>query len=539
MDAMTNEEILNLMNSRISQIEANQEKKIGNSRAISICNLKILTTLLSNETYKLKPEISKFLRDCNIFTSGQVGTKSYTGESFVVMSDFHGFRYPIEQIKNYYLYEYDKIYILGDATDRGYDGEGTGSIKNLLEIKKLTEEYPDKVVYIAGNHDHFLMGAALGIELDRKDIKEFGELNLLRNGGEETFAELENLHNTDKKTFTELTKWLQNLPLQKVHEYNGKKYALAHAFFNQRLYDLYPDFCLIDLHGKGLSEYMDWQQVLWFRTDKDKYNPKDCPKSGTTVIIGHTPLGGYGNPLGDYDIENNDNNIRYSDKFNLLDSDGNVVEVKCVDTGIFTTNSMEQKKMLQYDGEDLRLTVDWKHIDTSPGYIKDEEQMVADVFRTFVISSIYSHSKIGTDFFDINNKMVPINLSNNQISNLIANECIQYNLNCDSMDFKQIYSEFKKTVAFDIILENLFDKIEDLEKITEVLLLYLCGSKDGTIKQGDASWFTSYRNTDFLIRQLGVQNIKSIIVNHDCSTVSEYVQLKMSDKLTKTSNHNI
>lgn len=56
--------------------------------------------------------------------------------SFIVLSDFHAYSYPLEKIVNNYINEYDVIFILGDACDRGADGLGTGGIKILEEIKK-------------------------------------------------------------------------------------------------------------------------------------------------------------------------------------------------------------------------------------------------------------------------------------------------------------------------------------------------------------------------------------------------------------------
>ena len=60
--------------------------------------------------------------------------------SFVATSDFHSTRWPLEKIKNFYINEYDKIFILGDVTDRGKDNKGTGGIDMLLEIKELTQK---------------------------------------------------------------------------------------------------------------------------------------------------------------------------------------------------------------------------------------------------------------------------------------------------------------------------------------------------------------------------------------------------------------
>lgn len=40
-------------------------------------------------------------------------------DSFVAISDFHAIEWLLEKGKNHYLNEYDKIFILGDATERG------------------------------------------------------------------------------------------------------------------------------------------------------------------------------------------------------------------------------------------------------------------------------------------------------------------------------------------------------------------------------------------------------------------------------------
>lgn len=40
-------------------------------------------------------------------------------DSFVAISDFHAMEWPLEKVKDYYLNEYEKIFILGAATERG------------------------------------------------------------------------------------------------------------------------------------------------------------------------------------------------------------------------------------------------------------------------------------------------------------------------------------------------------------------------------------------------------------------------------------
>lgn len=148
------------------------------------------------------------------------------GKSFVAISDFHGYDYPVDKIVDYYLKEYDCIYIMGDAIDRGKNSDGTGSLTILQNIKFLTEQFPDRVFYIPGNHDQFLFGG-----LAFNDPDDIGCLEINK-GCKKTVEEFGNLRKTNPNQFYELLNWLSNLPLQKTHIYNGQKYVLAHAFFD-------------------------------------------------------------------------------------------------------------------------------------------------------------------------------------------------------------------------------------------------------------------------------------------------------------------
>ena len=84
--------------------------------------------------------------------------KKFKKGSFVAISDFHSYRWPLEKVKDHYLNEYETIYILGDATDRGEKEDGTGGLDLLFKIRELTKKYPNRVFYIPGNHDEFLYG---------------------------------------------------------------------------------------------------------------------------------------------------------------------------------------------------------------------------------------------------------------------------------------------------------------------------------------------------------------------------------------------
>lgn len=261
-------------------------------------------------------------------------------DSFVTLSDFHAMQWPLEKIRQYYLNEYDKVYILGDATDRGIDHNGTGGIGLLLNIMNLSKRFSNRVIYIPGNHDQFLFEYICGDSMS-------GEL-LKRNGGKNTIRELEHLKNNYPNMFIELANWLATLPLQVMHKYNNQEYAFAHAFFNQRLYYYNPNLCLNDLvNAKNTNLYKVAENILWFRkTDsQNKYNPHDCPNPNVIEVIGHTPEK-YRQGLNSLDLKN---------------EKGQTIKVKCVDGGVSYGGSM-----LKFDGHDnIIRTVMLEHNDTS------------------------------------------------------------------------------------------------------------------------------------------------------------------------------
>ena len=44
-------------------------------------------------------------------------TNQRVSDSFVAISDFHAMEWPLEKVKDYYLNEYEKIFILGDKME--------------------------------------------------------------------------------------------------------------------------------------------------------------------------------------------------------------------------------------------------------------------------------------------------------------------------------------------------------------------------------------------------------------------------------------
>ena len=256
--------------------------------------------------------------------------------SFVAISDFHSFDYPFEKIEKYYINEYDKIFILGDATDRGENGIGLGGVELLENIKKLCEQYPDRVIYIPGNHDTFLYEYG----------KYHDNYSLSFQRQFDTIKAIDDLNKVNPDRVTTLISWLGSLPIQRMHYFNGNKYVFAHAFFNQTLYDKNPNYSLDDMYKLSRSsiEYKLLFQVLWFRKG-DSYNFNYVP-SNVIEVIGHTPLPS-----------------RTGMSLDLKNDSGGTTKVYCVDGGISYGYDM-----LKYDGKNAEppRTSPYCHVDTSP-----------------------------------------------------------------------------------------------------------------------------------------------------------------------------
>ena len=262
-------------------------------------------------------------------------------DSFVVVSDFHSVNWPLDRIKDYYLKEYEKIYILGDITDRGLYEDGTGGINLLFEVKELMEKYPKRVIYIPGNHDEF---AYLYITTSNPEIKR----QLINNRGSQTVEDIDNYRISNPNKLKELENWLGSLQIQHEHYYNNKRYALAHAFFNQQLFSVNPNFTLEDY--VKLGGYLGpLSHILWFRKKEKNYDPKMLPSSDKITIIGHTPK-----------------KVRKDLNLNLENEQGEKIIVICVDGGISYGD-----EMLKFDGS-LHIENYYRHNNTAPIYEEEK-----------------------------------------------------------------------------------------------------------------------------------------------------------------------
>lgn len=287
-----------------------------------------------------KSQNSAIMDKLNLFGNFEL----YEEDSFVVLSDFHGANWVLDKVKNHYMSEYETIFNLGDITDRGQD-----SVAMLREYKNLAKQNPDRVFYVPGNHDEFIYGAFRGKD---KATQYFYARNLFHNGGEETYNDLVQLRQNNPQEFNELLDWLGEQPIQRIHEYDGKKYALAHAFFNYDLYKQAPNFSLSDymkyggMQKRGAESY--FSSILWYRKNNNNYQISKnlLPPSDYTMVIGHTPQTPESIFSNNLDIDN--------------------IKVVCVDGGANSKKTNGFYSTRKFDGgSGPEITVMGEHHDTS------------------------------------------------------------------------------------------------------------------------------------------------------------------------------
>lgn len=483
-----------------------------------------LLSRLDDASYQLTNNDIKTLRKYNVLTTINKINKNIDREkSFVAVSDFHSFRYPFDKVKNYYLKEYDVTYILGDATDRGADGCGTGGIQLLVDIMRTAKENPGKLVYIPGNHDEFLLGYL------RKKHKVDGYYSydylasLYRNGGEKTIEDINRLEREDPCTFRELVEWLGKQPLQRTHTFRGKEYVFGHAIFNQRLYDLNPNYSLNDYFVEG--QYSECRRmandVLWFRKDRNRYNQQEMPTSDKIMVVGHTRV--------DKTKQRN---------MNVLDYRGREVKVCCVDGGVSYGGGM-----LKYDGDhDVSWAADLSHERSMSklAAISEKENMEV-IYQNYILGEALTNGQRGID-------KVTAGDSPSEISPRVRDEIVYDKYGHYVYGDALLRNVYAKTFLFDYIVECQMERMkgkfknqEDAIYATGFLLDMFLDSVDkqrniatnGTNSEGDFNNFTSHRNAREIARALGYEGIKDALFVLGYEKASDYVNNKFSSSNNK------
>ncbi len=144
-----------------------------------------------------------------------------------VVSDIHGeYEKYLKLIKLIKLDDTDILYIIGDILDRGE--KPISLLKDIMNRKN--------VIPIMGNHDLIAMLSLKSMNNEiTEEIIEFVEKNLgkgdsimgwLLQGGITTLNELILLSEKERK---DILYFLENIPLYKEINVNGKEYILVHA----------------------------------------------------------------------------------------------------------------------------------------------------------------------------------------------------------------------------------------------------------------------------------------------------------------------
>ena len=188
-----------------------------------------------------------------------------------LMSDLHGnrdaFRRMLQEIA---LTPDDRLYVLGDAIDRGPDG-----IALLHDLRSMRN-----VVFLLGNHEHMMLdtftepdGTLALTDRPETEIRQWAG-----NGGYETMTGLAELTGEAQ---LELLAWLATRPIAVQCTVGGRRFLLVHG--------RHPD--------PALRTNSPEQRIhcLW-----DRMEPEDpVPDRYDAVIFGHTPTCFYhhGNPF--------------------------------------------------------------------------------------------------------------------------------------------------------------------------------------------------------------------------------------------------
>ncbi|MBB6239959.1 serine/threonine protein phosphatase 1 [Pedobacter sp. AK013] len=192
-----------------------------------------------------------------------------------VVSDIHGnddaFR---KALKTVHLKKTDRLILLGDYIDRGFDS------KAVLDTIFLLREYGFDLICLKGNHEQMLLDA-----LEDPDKLN----NWLMNGGNETLSSF--LTSSIHKIPAKYIDLLESFRLY----YEYEQYIFVHAALNMRIADPFSDV----------------QTILWSRSQNELL---DYGWLGERILIhGHTPTM-------EQEIINN-----FEDSY----------PIKCIDNGVF------------------------------------------------------------------------------------------------------------------------------------------------------------------------------------------------------------
>lgn len=219
---------------------------------------------------------------------------------YIAISDLHGNMDKWNMVKH--LIDSNpnvNVIMLGDAMDRGDFGP-----EILLQIKELSDK--GRMKYLPGNHDIFAYNYIKMRKNPNSSPFVMAQAHLENNGGEVTMQKLDKFSSivnsefakgniNQKVTLDELADWLGAQPIQRKMEIDNYKFALAHAIFDEKLYEQNPNFNLADAlelekNGQKESEtYRKFYTTMWYREGDMRTQPaKPTLPENNVIIVGHT-----------------------------------------------------------------------------------------------------------------------------------------------------------------------------------------------------------------------------------------------------------
>ncbi len=219
---------------------------------------------------------------------------------YIAISDLHGNMDKWNMVKD--LIDSNpnvNVIMLGDAMDRGDFGP-----EILLQIKELSDK--GRMKYLPGNHDIFAYNYIKMRKNPNSSPFIMAQAHLENNGGEVTMQKLDKFSSivnsefakgniNQKVTLDELADWLGAQPIQRKMEIDNYKFALAHAIFDEKLYEQNPNFNLADAlelekNGQKESEtYRKFYTTMWYREGDMRTQPaKPTLPENNVIIVGHT-----------------------------------------------------------------------------------------------------------------------------------------------------------------------------------------------------------------------------------------------------------
>ncbi len=192
-----------------------------------------------------------------------------------VISDLHGQYKMLEKLLEKAAFSAeDKLYVIGDAIDRGPDG---------IKILQLIMNTPNMELLL-GNHEFMMLNS---VALDGSASNDYHKLPgrnadswIHRNGGNKTYFRYRRLKIEQR---LELLEWLSTRSLSTLVEVNGVSYVLTHSYFDKDKFDVqYKDI-----------DYQEVRNIVWntpFR--RDLYVPESdyVAYAPWKFVVGHVPV---------------------------------------------------------------------------------------------------------------------------------------------------------------------------------------------------------------------------------------------------------